>query len=317
MVQDALDNIRKTRKLTTVTVAHRLTTIINSDKIAVIADGAIQEMGTHKELFEEGGIYTQLCEGQGLTATSAEQLAATTPTTTKKTESTVKEEAEGKASVVKANGDTKDVEAAQVDVDKEDNYGDDVLDTSGVLSRLWEYNKADIWYQLLGYIGGIIVGMCPPAEGILFGYITGNFFTVDDPDVMRETNFRLSLWFMMLAFMNLLANISMGIGFGVSGFRLTRRMRVLAFERIVRHSMGWFDFPEHSTGELTTRLEEDSEAVSNVTGWQQGQRLQTFVCLGGGMIVALVFCWQIGLLAVRNSKFRITNRYSLSNFGAI
>ena len=55
MVQDALDRIRKERKLTTITVAHRLTTIINSDKIVVIADGSIQESGTHRELVEENG----------------------------------------------------------------------------------------------------------------------------------------------------------------------------------------------------------------------------------------------------------------------
>lgn len=55
MVQDALENIRQSQKLTTITVAHRLTTIINSDKIVVIADGTIQESGTHRELVDEGG----------------------------------------------------------------------------------------------------------------------------------------------------------------------------------------------------------------------------------------------------------------------
>ena len=55
MVQDALDKIRHERNLTTITVAHRLTTIINSDKIVVIADGSIQEAGTHRELVEENG----------------------------------------------------------------------------------------------------------------------------------------------------------------------------------------------------------------------------------------------------------------------
>jgi len=73
---------------------------------------------------------------------------------------------------------------------------------------------------------------------------------------------------------------------------------VLVFEKIMRHSMGWFDFPEHSTGELTTRLEEDSEAVSNVTGWQQGQRVQVLSSLIVGMIIALVYSWQIGVIAI-------------------
>ena len=75
-------------------------------------------------------------------------------------------------------------------------------------------------------------------------------------------------------------------------------MRVLVFSKIMRQSMGWFDFPEHSAGELTTRLEEDSEAVSNVTGWHQGQRVQVFSSLISGMVVAMVYSWQIGLIAI-------------------
>jgi ATP-binding cassette subfamily B (MDR/TAP) protein 1 len=62
--------------------------------------------------------------------------------------------------------------------------------------------------------------------------------------------------------------------------------------------IGWFDLPEHSVGELTTRLEEDSEISSNVTGLQQGQRIQTFTCLVSGMIVALYYSWQVGLIAI-------------------
>ena len=62
--------------------------------------------------------------------------------------------------------------------------------------------------------------------------------------------------------------------------------------------MGWFDYPEHSTGELTTRLEEDSEAVGNITGLARGQQIQVFSCLASGMIIALAYSWQIGLTAV-------------------
>ena len=46
-VQEAIANIRKLKSITTVTVAHRLSTIVNSDNIVVIADGGISEKGTH------------------------------------------------------------------------------------------------------------------------------------------------------------------------------------------------------------------------------------------------------------------------------
>ena len=63
-VQAAVENIRKIRKITTITVAHRLSTIVSSDKIAVISDGGIAEQGTHSELLSKGGLYARFWEDQ-------------------------------------------------------------------------------------------------------------------------------------------------------------------------------------------------------------------------------------------------------------
>lgn len=45
-------------------------------------------------------------------------------------------------------------------------------------------------------------------------------------------------------------------------------------------------------------LEEDAEAVSNVTGWQLGAKVQIFSSLVSGIVIALTFSWQIGLIAL-------------------
>lgn len=58
LIQDALQKLIKGR--TTIAVAHRLSTIQNSDKIIVLKNGVIQEMGTHQELLENEGIYYDL-----------------------------------------------------------------------------------------------------------------------------------------------------------------------------------------------------------------------------------------------------------------
>jgi hypothetical protein len=49
---------------TTFVVAHRLSTIRGADRIVVMRDGAIQEIGGHEELLRRGGAYTALHSGQ-------------------------------------------------------------------------------------------------------------------------------------------------------------------------------------------------------------------------------------------------------------
>ena len=49
---------------TTIIIAHRLSTVRNSDLIAVLEDGGINEIGTHEELLKTGGLYSRLWQVQ-------------------------------------------------------------------------------------------------------------------------------------------------------------------------------------------------------------------------------------------------------------
>lgn len=57
-VQAALDELMKGR--TTLVIAHRLSTIERADRIAVLADGHIVELGSHKYLLKNNGVYANL-----------------------------------------------------------------------------------------------------------------------------------------------------------------------------------------------------------------------------------------------------------------
>lgn len=52
---------------TTIIVAHRLSTIKNCDRIFVLTNGSLAESGTHKELIEKNGIYSQMWKSQNQT----------------------------------------------------------------------------------------------------------------------------------------------------------------------------------------------------------------------------------------------------------
>ncbi len=66
IVQDGMDKLMHGR--TTFVIAHRLSTVRNSDCIMVLEQGRIIERGTHDELIEEKGRYYQLYTGNAISA---------------------------------------------------------------------------------------------------------------------------------------------------------------------------------------------------------------------------------------------------------
>jgi ATP-binding cassette subfamily B (MDR/TAP) protein 1 len=164
-VQDALANIRKNKKLTTITVAHRLSTIISSDQIAVISDGEIAELGTHASLIDEGGIYANLCESQGITkeslkgessegsslvvgSVSADRNASLKPTS-------------NPDDIESGMRPSDNVEKSMVNSEEEE----EALELSGTRKRLWQYNKPEWCYIVIGVIGAMVTGVLHPSEG--------------------------------------------------------------------------------------------------------------------------------------------------------
>lgn len=62
VVQEALDRLMANR--TTLVVAHRLSTVVNADRICVIAAGRVVESGSHKDLLARSGLYADLFSTQ-------------------------------------------------------------------------------------------------------------------------------------------------------------------------------------------------------------------------------------------------------------
>ena len=59
-IQEAIDNLKG--KYTIMIIAHRISTVINSDKIFILSEGKIVDSGTHTELLKKNLEYKKLCE---------------------------------------------------------------------------------------------------------------------------------------------------------------------------------------------------------------------------------------------------------------
>ena len=70
IIQVALNRLMQGR--TTLIFAHRLSSVIDADRILVLNEGAIAEQGTHAQLMREGGVYHSLMAGQAEESVAAE-----------------------------------------------------------------------------------------------------------------------------------------------------------------------------------------------------------------------------------------------------
>ena len=98
IVQDAIDNYRKTRgDITIVVIAHRLSTIRDADKIVVLVNGVLKEMGNHDEIMANypNGTYADFVAKQA----SSEANAAGPSTEERQKEDEINTEAEPQVEV--------------------------------------------------------------------------------------------------------------------------------------------------------------------------------------------------------------------------
>lgn len=83
---------------------------------------------------------------------------------------------------------------------------------------------------------------------------------------------------------------------GISGEKLTRRLRQASFKAVLRQEMGFFDAKENSLGALTTRLATEASMVRGITGDTLGGMSFGLSSILTGALISYIACWRVALV---------------------
>jgi ATP-binding cassette subfamily B (MDR/TAP) protein 1 len=312
IVQRALDRLMAER--TTIVIAHRLSTIRGADVIYVMEKGVVKEFGSHDELVNNKSVYADLIALQGGIETAGGLAASDTPVIDEHAEHEDDDEDDGKQKQSKADaaaalaaGDAAKKKKQKVSVgdklraiiaerrEKKKKEKAEMEDHPVSIGRLIRLNRAEAPYLALGSFAALINGLVNPIFAIVFAEMLSAFFITNEA-VMQQ---RIGWWaigFAILGAVTLIAHVLQAGMFGVAGEFLTRRLRAMSFEGILRKEIFWFDREENASGALTTRLASDATLVSGLVGPRLGVMAMNLSSLVAGVVIAFVYGWQLTLV---------------------
>nr|XP_022306676.1 multidrug resistance protein 1B-like isoform X2 [Crassostrea virginica] len=303
VVQKALERAEVGR--TTIVVAHRLTTVRNADMIFSMAEGQVQERGSHKELMAQRGLYYTLVNLQSQSNEESEEVAEEL-----EHELFDDEDPDEHAALMHK---VKDHHAPPIDrqmsmmsghsntghLDNTDGKGDEeeeaVADIPlAPIGKIMRMNSPEWVYITLGCICSVIVGAIQPA----FAFLMAEFlkvFSMTKEEQDRVSGILVGI-VIGIAVSNALLRLVLSICFVKAGSDLTLRMRKLAFKSIVWQDISFFDNHENRVGALTTRLASDAALVQGATGTKVGQVLESLAVIITALIVAFIYSWNLTLV---------------------
>ncbi|XP_063890908.1 multidrug resistance protein homolog 49 [Helicoverpa armigera] len=320
-VQAALDRASLGR--TTIMVSHRLSTILNANRIICMDQGVIVEQGTHEELMKSKGFYYNLVttnkeqsepeEPEPLPELLENELEAAVNMAVVRPE--VKKRDVQKRRLSKQTSVIESYEWMQTprgsvtsalslgyqgyifNPDKEKKESDEVEEIMPVTGwDILKLNSPEWIYITVGSIAAFLQGACFPTFALLFGFTSGIFVLTDRDELLHLGDLYAGLFVLVAA----VAGTSMCLQsstFTSAGLKMTTRLREAYFNALLRQEIGYYDKESNTVGAICARLSGDAAEVQGATGIRIGLILQGVSSVAIGVIMGLAFNVKLTLVA--------------------
>jgi ATP-binding cassette subfamily B (MDR/TAP) protein 1 len=328
LVQATIDGLRDLdAQLTVLIIAHRLSTVKNSDKLFFLQDGKVLEQGTHSELLALNGGYFKLVEQQQASTQGNDDPEASDAEEPKnEKESPSREPSEAKEETSAADGKEKEENEDDKRLKELEKTGWKDPGLGRAFKEFLPANAAVVLpiallacalegssMPVMGYLLGLIIFKlylpveCPSKvsmeddmeKRMMEDYICSGgegFEEYEDMETPLATVvLELSWYFCIVALVQ-----GVAVYFKMHSFRyiqesMVKKMRSRMIGSLLKQEIGYFDDPKNSAGGLTTGLSKSTSVVSMVCGIGLGTQIGTLFSLGTGLGLAFFCSWRLTL----------------------
>jgi len=333
IVQEALDKITSSSSVTSIVIAHRLSTVRNADRIAYISDGKVRETGTHDELMADpDSKYRKLYEMQNMGIEYKDE--ADDDGNTASDNKHHHHHRHHKHHHIQHNHKKhhhRD-DSTNLPEDKEvEEYVDNSENTKEKQKEKKNASKARVlaredWKLFgIGSVGAVLAGLMFPGWGIVFAYMIEFLyypvFPCDEDagimppppyttcvqywdfvaDDMQGMSITLTYGWLGIIGATCIGNILIFYGFGTASEKMNKRVRDAAFTSLLRQEIAFFDC--RTVGSLTSQLQDDAAMIHSFSGEPLRQLIMSLASVLVGVVVSFIFMWPFALVSLGTIPF--------------
>ncbi|KAL8669690.1 MAG: hypothetical protein Q9168_005728 [Polycauliona sp. 1 TL-2023] len=281
---------------TTISIAHRLSTVKDADNIIVFKDGHVVEQGSHSELLAQGKTYAGMVETQTLQTTAPLKRldSGEAPTSDFAKDTT----GNTMTSLITEKEAFTDSDQTLNETPKEQ-----LVDPLGSQRSVWStargigsLSRPQLIFVFLGLAAATTVGGAFSGEAVIFGHTIGALSPCRSAAEIRASGNLFGLLFFIFAVLVLSANALSGSCFGKVAEKMVFKVRILAFRALFHQDLEWHCSNGRTPALLLSCLSTDSASVAGLSGTTVGTIMSILVNLVAGILMTHIIAWKIAIV---------------------